>query len=109
MASYHLSVKTNKRSAGRSATAAAAYRSASVIACEREGREHDCTAKRGVEACFILAPDDAPEWAKNQATLWNADEARKTRCNSVTARAWELALQSAIVDASRVHIASAFF
>ncbi|WP_271215159.1 MobA/MobL family protein, partial [Pseudonocardia halophobica] len=30
MASYHLSVKTIKRSAGRSATAAAAYRSASV-------------------------------------------------------------------------------
>lgn len=51
---YHPSVKTIKRSAGRAATAAAAYRSASVIACDREGRMHDYTAKCGVEACFIL-------------------------------------------------------
>jgi hypothetical protein len=92
MASYHLSVKTIKRSAGRSATAAAAYRSASVIECDREGRMHDYTAKRGVEACFILAPDDAPSWAQDRAALWNAAEARETRSNSVTAREWELAL-----------------
>ena len=52
MASYHLSVKTVKRSAGRSATAAAAYRSASVIAWDRAGRVHDYTAKRGAAAGF---------------------------------------------------------
>ena len=108
MASYHLSVKTIKRSAGRSATAAAAYRSASVIECEREGREHDYTAKRGVEACFILAPEDAPDWAQDRAALWNAAEARETRSNSVTAREWELALPSEISDAARIDIARAF-
>jgi hypothetical protein len=108
MASYHLSVKTIKRSAGRSATAAAAYRSASVIACDREGRMHDYTAKRGVEACFILAPPDAPSWAQDRAALWNAAEARETRSNSVTAREWELALPSEISDAARIDIARAF-
>ena len=108
MASYHLSVKTIKRSAGRSATAAAAYRSASVIACDREGRMHDYTAKRGVEACFILAPDDAPSWAQDRAALWNAAEARETRSNSVTAREWELALPSEISDAARIDITRAF-
>ncbi len=108
MASYHLSVKTIKRSAGRSATAAAAYRSASVIECDREGRMHDYTAKRGVEACFILAPDDAPDWAQDRAALWNAAEARETRSNSVTAREWELALPSEISDAARIGIARAF-
>lgn len=108
MASYHLSVKTIKRSAGRSATAAAAYRSASVIACDREGREHDYTAKRGVEACFILAPDDAPSWVQDRAALWNAAEARETRSNSVTAREWELALPSELSDAARIDIARAF-
>ena len=108
MASYHLSVKTVKRSAGRSATAAAAYRSASVIACDREGRMHDYTAKRGVEACFILAPDDAPSWAQDRAALWNAAEARETRSNSVTAREWELALPSELSDAARIDIARAF-
>lgn len=108
MASYHLSVKTIKRSAGRSATAAAAYRSASVIACDREGRMHDYTAKRGVDACFILAPVDAPDWAQDRAMLWNAAEARETRSNSVTAREWELALPSEISDAARIDIARAF-
>ncbi len=108
MASYHLSVKTIKRSAGRSATAAAAYRSASVIACDREGRMHDYTAKRGVEACFILAPEGAPDWVQDRAALWNAAEARETRSNSVTAREWELALPSEISDAARIDIARAF-
>ena len=108
MASYHLSVKTIKRSAGRSATAAAAYRSASVIECDREGRMHDYTAKRGVEACFILAPDDAPDWAQDRAALWNAAEARETRSNSVTAREWELALPSELSDTARIDIARAF-
>jgi hypothetical protein len=106
MASYHLSVKTIKRSAGRSATAAAAYRSASVIECDREGA-CDYTAKRGVEACFILAPDDAPSWAQDRAALWNAAEARETRSNSVTAREWELALPSEISDAARIEITRA--
>ena len=66
---------SGKRSTGRSATAAAACRSASVIACEREGREHDYTAKCGVEACFSLAPDDAPSSAQDRAVLRNAAEA----------------------------------
>ena len=86
MASYHLSVKTIKRSAGRSATAAAAYRAGEIIACEREGRVHDYTRKAGVEDSFILAPDDAPDWTQDRAALWNAAEARETRANSVTAR-----------------------
>ena len=92
MASYHLSVKTIKRSAGRSATAAAAYRSASLILCDREGRVHDYSRKAGVEHAVILAPEGAPDWAQNRAALWNAAELRETRSNSVTAREWELAL-----------------
>ena len=108
MASYHLSVKTIKRSAGRSATAAAAYRSASTIACDREGRMHDYTAKRGVEVCFILAPEGAPDWVQDRAALWNAAEARETRSNSVTAREWELALPSEVSHADRIGITRAF-
>lgn len=108
MASYHLSVKTVKRSAGRSATAAAAYRSGSVIACEREGRVHDYTAKRGVQDCFILAPEGAPDWAQERAALWNAAEACESRSNSVTAREWELALPSELTDADRVALARHF-
>ncbi|MDT1064656.1 MobQ family relaxase [Paracoccus sp. CPCC 101403] len=108
MASYHLSVKTIKRSAGRSATAAAAYRSGSVIACDREGRLHDYSAKRGIEASFILAPEDAPEWVRDRAALWNAAEARETRKNSVTAREWELALPAELGAEDRAALVREF-
>ena len=101
MASYHLSVKTIKRSAGRSATAAAAYRAGCEIACEREGRVHNYTRKLGVEEAFILAPDEAPDWAHDRAALWNAAEARETRANSVIAREWELALPAELDGAER--------
>lgn len=108
MASYHLSVKTVKRSAGRSATAAAAYRSGSVIACEREGRLHDYSRKAGVAETFIVAPGDAPDWVQDRAALWNAAEARETRRNSVTAREWELALPAEVPDAERSRLARDF-
>jgi len=108
MASYHLSVKTIKRSAGRSATAAAAYRSGGIIACEREGRLHDYSRKIGVEACFILAPEGAPDWVQDRAALWNAAEARETRKNSVTAREWELALPAELGAEDRAALGREF-
>lgn len=108
MASYHLAVKTVKRSAGRSATAAAAYRAGEVIACEREGRVHDYARKSGVEDSFILAPEGAPDWARDRAALWNAAEAAETRSNAVVAREWELALPAEIGAEARRDIAETF-
>lgn len=108
MASYHLSVKTIKRSAGRSATAAAAYRVGERIECQREGRIHDYTRKQGIEETFILAPTDAPDWATDRSRLWNEVEASETRRNSVTAREWELALPSEISAEARSQITRDF-
>ena len=108
MASYHLSVKTVQRSAGRSAVAAAAYRHAERIACDREGRVHDYRAKAGVEHSFIVAPEDAPAWAQDRQALWNAAEARETRSNSVTAREWELALPHELDAGGRRALAESF-
>ena len=108
MASYHLAVKTVKRSAGRSATAAAAYRSGGVIACEREGRVHDYSRKQGVEDAFLLAPEAAPDWARDRSALWNAAEAAEVRGNAVVAREWELALPAEIGAEARREIAGAF-
>ncbi len=108
MASYHLSVKTIKRSAGRSATAAAAYRVGERIECQREGRVHDYTRKQGIEETFILAPKDAPDWATDRSRLWNEVEASETRRNSVTAREWELALPSEISAEARSQITRDF-
>ena len=108
MASYHLSVKTIKRSAGRSATAAAAYRVGERIECQREGRVHDYTRKQGIEETFIVAPETAPTWAQDRSKLWNEAEASETRRNSVTGREWELALPSEISAEDRSQITRQF-
>ena len=49
MAIYHLSVKAVSRSVGRSATAAAAYRSAGKITDLTTGQVFDYTRKRGID------------------------------------------------------------
>ena len=108
MASYHLSVKTIKRSAGRTATAAGAYRAGERIECQREGRIHDYTRKQGIEETFIVAPENAPAWAQDRASLWNEAEASETRRNSVTAREWELALPSEISAEDRSQVTRQF-
>ena len=108
MASYHLSVKSVRRSEGRSDTTAAAYRHAERIPCEREGRVHDYHAKSGVEASFIVTPEEAPAWAHDRAALWNAVEARETRVNSVTVREWEVALPHELDGAGRRALVEGF-
>ncbi|RYG99272.1 MAG: conjugal transfer protein TraA, partial [Alphaproteobacteria bacterium] len=56
MASYHSTVKTFSRSAGRSATAAAAYRAGISITDERTGEVHDYTRKGGVLSSDLVLP-----------------------------------------------------
>ena len=92
MASYHCQVKSVSRGQGRSAVAAAAYRASARLECAREGRVHDYTRKRGVEAAFVVAPEGAPDWASDRERLWNAAEEAERRKNSVVAREWEVAL-----------------
>lgn len=92
MASFHLAVKTVGRSAGRSATAAAAYRAGVEIADERTGIVHDYTRKQGIEHREIIAPADAPDWVQDRSALWNAAEQAETRKNSTVAREYEIAL-----------------
>ena len=94
MASFHLAVKTVGRSAGRSATAAAAYRAGVEIADERTGIVHDYTRKQGIEHREIVAPADAPDWVQDRSALWNAAEQAETRKNSTVAREYEIALPS---------------
>lgn len=105
MAIYHLSVKTVSRSAGRSATAAAAYRSGVEITDLRTGEIHDYTRKGGVESADLVLPFGAPEWASNRAELWNAAEQAETRKNSTVAREFEIALPSELSPDERKRLA----
>ena len=102
MAIYHFSVKTVARSAGRSATAAIAYRAGEKIYCEREGREHDYSRKTGVEHKEIYLPEGAPEHLKNREKLWNEVEQRETRKNSTVAREFEIAFPSELNQKQRL-------
>ena len=108
LANYHLSVKKITRSSGRSAVAAAAYRSAELIYCEREGRTHDYTHKSGVEYLTIITPENAPAWAQDRASLWNHAEAAETRKNAATAREWEIALPADLDAEDRQDLAFRF-
>ena len=56
MAVYHFSARTVSRSAGRSSTAAAAYRAAERIVDGRTGEIHDYTRKGGVVASEVILP-----------------------------------------------------
>lgn len=108
MASYHLSVKTISRSHGRSATAAAAYRSGEKIIDERTGEVHDYSRKRGVDSAELVLPDDAPDWAKNREALWNAAEMSEKRKNSTVAREFEIALPCELSKEERKKLAHEF-
>ncbi|MDP1577439.1 MAG: MobA/MobL family protein, partial [Cypionkella sp.] len=101
MAIYHLRATMISRSAGRSATAAAAYRSASHIEDHRTGLSFDYRARGGVDHVEIVAPAHAPEWAQDRAALWNAVEAAETRKNSQVAREIRVALPAELDHAQR--------
>ncbi|MEM9716009.1 MAG: MobQ family relaxase [Pseudomonadota bacterium] len=92
MADYRLSANIIGRSSGRSSVAAAAYRAGEQLHDERQGLDHDYTRKKGVLHSEILAPDNAPDWMKDRAKLWNAVEAVERRKDAQLAREIQLSL-----------------
>ncbi|MGL5253422.1 MAG: MobQ family relaxase [Brevinema sp.] len=92
MALYHCSIKVMSRSNGKSAVAAAAYRSGTKITNERDGEIHDYTQKGGVIHAEILLPDNAPTEYADRAVLWNAVEKIENAKNSQLARDIEISL-----------------
>lgn len=92
MAIYHLSAKLISRSAGRSATGAAAYRAGECITDERTGLVFDYGKKHGIDHREIMTPNNAPEWTTDRAKLWNTVEHSEKRKDSQVAREVEVAL-----------------
>lgn len=92
MAIYHCSVKVISRATGRSAVAAAAYRSGERLTDERLGKCHDYTRKSDIEHRAIMAPDRTPDWMLDRASLWNGVEAAEKRKDAQLAREVEISL-----------------
>ena len=79
MVAYRLEAKVIGRSTGRSATGAAAYRAAARMLDTRTGIVRDYTRKQGVLLTEILAPEQAADWMKVRAKLWNGIERGEKR------------------------------
>jgi len=108
MAIYHFSAKVIQRSKGRSAVAAAAYRSASELEDERLGRSHDFTAKAGVVHSEVMLPAGAPERWLDRSALWNEVEAVERRKDAVLSREVEFALPRELSQAEGIALAQDF-
>lgn len=117
LAQYHAHVEaisrapTPKSPTGRSAVAAAAYRSGTKLADERASRVegqpvvHDYTRRRGVVHAEIILPPAAPAWANDRAALWNAAEAAEKRKDATVAREVECGLPWELSDLQRKDLA----
>ena len=92
MAIYYFNASVVSRSAGRSATASAAYRAAERIKDERTGEIHDYRKKKGVDEKIILAPHNAPNWVSNRVLLWNEVERVERRKDAQLSREIKLAI-----------------
>jgi Ti-type conjugative transfer relaxase TraA len=120
MAIYHFSAKVIGRSQGRSAVAAAAYRSASELLDEHLDRTHDYTAKADVVHSEILLPEGAPaRWDAGEDAsaeerrvvrerLWNEVEAAEKRRDAQLARDIEIALPRELTRAEAIALARDF-
>lgn len=89
MAIYHLHMQTISRSDGRSAVAAAAYRSASRL-MDQHGTVYDYRRKAGVEQGHIIVPQGFP--TMNRQSLWCMVEVAEKRKNSTLCRELDVAL-----------------
>lgn len=99
MAIFRLEIKPIRRSEGRDARAAAAYRSGTQIG------PHNYTRRRGVEYVELFAP--AASCTKDRAALWNQAEKAERRKNSVVAREVLIALPHELPQADRVALTRA--
>ena len=92
IAIYHCSIKIVSRGKGKSAVAAAAYRSGEKLTNEWDGLTHDYTKKGGVVHLEILLPAHAPPAFSDRSTLWNSVELSEKSNNAQLAREVEIAL-----------------
>jgi hypothetical protein len=92
MAIFSMRMQVIGRSSGRSATAAAAYRSGEQLTDERTGQVHDYTGKSDIYGSEILEPENAPARLRHRATLWNEVEQVEKRKDAQLSREVMVAL-----------------
>ena len=92
IAIYHWNIGIVSRGKGKSAVAAAAYRSGEKLTNEWDGMTHDYTRKGGVVHTEIMLPPHAPSSFSDRSTLWNSVELYEKAGNAQLAREIDAAL-----------------
>jgi ATP-dependent exoDNAse (exonuclease V) alpha subunit len=110
MALFSMRIQQIKRSGGRSAVAAAAYRSGERLRDNRTGIVHDYSRRSGVEHTEILIPDHAPDWVRgvDRGTLWNRVEQREKRKDAQTARELRIMIPRELDPPERIRVVREF-
>ena len=108
IAIYHCSIKIISRGKGKSAVAAAAYRSGEKMTNDYDGTTHDFTRKSGVVHKEILLPDNAPREYADRSTLWNAVEQVEKSKNAQLSREIEIALPNELSETECIELARKF-
>ena len=104
MAIYHCSIKIISRGKGKSAVAAAAYRSGEKLINNYDGITHDYTRKSGIAHTEILLPSHAPPDFQNRSVLWNSVEKIEKSKNSQLAREIELAIPKELPSEQQIKL-----
>ena len=113
MAMFRLQIRPVSRSAGRRATAAAAYRAGERLRDERSGELLNFSRRRDVLHTEIFLPGQMataapPAWARNRERLWNTAEHAEKRHNAKTAREYEVSLPPELSAEQRIALARAY-
>lgn len=120
MAIYHLHVGIIQRSKGKHAVAASAYRRAAKLMDQRVGKAWNYSNKPHVIHSEIMAPTNAPAWARELVTLqetdpskaaeqlWNFVESSEKRIDSQLAREVEFALPIELNEEQNIALARSF-
>jgi hypothetical protein len=104
IAIYHCSIKIISRGKGKSAVAAAAYRSGEKLTNQYDGIVHDYTRKSGIAYTEILLPSHAPPEFSDRSTLWNSVEKIEKAKNSQLAREIEIAIPKELSDEQQIEL-----
>ena len=108
IAIFHCPVKIIQRSKGRSAVAAAAYRSGEKLTNEWDGEIHDYTHKGGIVHTEIMLPDHASPEFLDRSTLWNSVEKIEKSSDAQLAREIEVALPVELSPAAQLALVRSY-
>jgi ATP-dependent exoDNAse (exonuclease V) alpha subunit len=108
MAIFHLTIKIITRGAGKSAVAAAAYRSGETLTNEYDGVTHDYTHKGGIFHSEILLPPNASVEYSDRSVLWNAVEKVERYKTAQLAREIEISLPRELSRDESIELARRF-